>query len=114
MENITDLSYLEEIAAGDLPFIEDIIETFMRQVPEFTANMKRYLKEGDFSRLAKEAHTAKSSVILFGLHPLAGKLKEFQINAEKSENTAAYEFYIREFEEICNMAIRELKEKFSL
>jgi HPt (histidine-containing phosphotransfer) domain-containing protein len=112
VEKITDLSYLEEIAAGDQSFIIDIIDTFIRQVPDFIKNMKRYLQERDFSRLAKEAHTAKSSVILFGLNHLAGRLKEFQSLADKMENIAAYENYIQEFEDTCNRAIQEIKSKY--
>lgn len=109
MEKITDLGYLIEIAAGDQSFIEDIIDTFIRQVPEFTANMKRCLRERNYTGLAKEAHTAKSSVIIFGLHNLAGRLKEFQLLAEKMENTTVYENYIMEFENTCTRAIQEIK-----
>jgi HPt (histidine-containing phosphotransfer) domain-containing protein len=53
MKNLTDLSYLREIAAGDDLFIQEIIQTFIRQVPEFSEKMRTYLREEAFSQLAK-------------------------------------------------------------
>ena len=41
MEKITDLSYLTEVAAGDREFLFELIDTFIRQVNEFSENMKK-------------------------------------------------------------------------
>lgn len=109
MSSITDLAYLKQIAFDDKEFIAEIIQTFRRQVPEFTNNMRTYLKSGQYDLLAKEAHSAKSSVIIFGLNGLAIKLKELQLLAENQHKTETYPDYIDEFEQLCNQAIEELK-----
>lgn len=109
MKKITDLSYISEIAAGDEAFIKELIETFLLQVPEFSGNMKKYLRNKQYDLLAKEAHTAKSSVMLFGLNQLANTLKEFQLLAEKQEKIESYADLISEFDETCGKAIEELK-----
>ncbi|MFZ5432095.1 MAG: Hpt domain-containing protein [Bacteroidota bacterium] len=109
MTSITDLSYLKEIASGDDDFISEVIQTFIHQVPKFTGNMRKYLKSGEYLRLAKEAHTAKSSVIIFGMNGLAIKLKELQLLAENQHKTETYPEYIDEFEQLCKQAIKELK-----
>ncbi len=110
MENITKLDYIEKIAAGDQVFIKEIIDTFILQIPMFTENMKNYLENGQFDLLAREAHTAKSSVILFGLDHLAKRLKEFQLLALEQEETESYPEFIREFEETCQNAVIEMCE----
>lgn len=109
VEKITDLSYVSEIAAGDEAFIKELIETFLLQVPEFSGNMKNYLQNKQYDLLAREAHTAKSSVMLFGLNQLAAMLKEFQLLAGKQEKVETYPGLISEFDEICGMAAEELK-----
>lgn len=109
MEKITDLNYISEIAAGDGSFIRELIDTFICQVPEFTQNMRKFLDQKQYGLLAKEAHTAKSSVMLFGLHPLASNLKEFQLLAENQDQIETYSDRIDEFEDICGKAIIELK-----
>ncbi len=109
MEKITNLDYISEIAGGDESFVKDLIETFVCQVSEFTHNMNEYLNKKQYGLLAKEAHTAKSSVMLFGLNHLADRLKEFQLVAEKQEQIETYPERIAEFERICQQAISELK-----
>jgi HPt (histidine-containing phosphotransfer) domain-containing protein len=110
VKKIINLDYIEEIAAGDRDFIREIIDTFILQIPMFTGNMKNYLHKGQFDLLAREAHTAKSSVILFGLDHLAGRLKEFQLLALKQEKTESYPDFIREFEETCLRAVKEMND----
>jgi HPt (histidine-containing phosphotransfer) domain-containing protein len=114
VEKKIDMSYLEEVAAGDEEFLLDLIRTFIRQVPEFLENMKKYLENKEFFLLAREAHTAKSSVLLFGLHELSAKLKEFQLLAAKAENPETYPDYIREFEENCQQVIGYLRTHFHI
>jgi len=109
VEKITNLDYISEIAGGDESFVKDLIETFVCQVSEFTHNMNEYLNKKQYGLLAKEAHTAKSSVMLFGLNHLADRLKEFQLVAEKQEQIETYPERIAEFERICQQAISELK-----
>lgn len=108
MEKITDLNYLQEIAQGDDVFIREIIHTFIRQVPEFAENMRTHLHEKEYNLLAKEAHTAKSSVIIFGLHDLGKRLKELQLMALTGKDSDSYSEYISEFETVCQKAIKEL------
>lgn len=110
MKKITDLSYIAEIAAGDEVFLKELIETFLLQVPEFSGNMKKYLQNKQYDLLAKEAHTAKSSVMLFGLNQLASMLKEFQQLAEKQKKVETYQDLISEFDKICVLATDELKQ----
>jgi len=114
MNSLTDLRYLEEVASGDAAFVREMAETFFRQIPDFVQNMQRFLANREYGLLAKEAHTAKSSVLLFGLTPLADRLKELQLLAEKSEQVERYPEIIGEFETTCRLATDEIKVKLGL
>ncbi len=87
MENNTNplkLDYLDEISAGDIGFKKDLIKIFLNQIPEFISNMEKFFNSADLKNLAKEAHTAKSSVLIFGMEETGASLKKIQILAEEN------------------------------
>lgn len=82
---IVNLSYLEEISGGDIYFQKELIEIFINQIPVFLSNMKDFLHTKNYPKLAKEAHTAKSSVLIFMMESTGKELKQIQHLAEKNQ-----------------------------
>jgi len=80
-----NLNYLEEISGGDTGFQKELIEIFLKQVPDFVSNMNRFLTNKEISDLAKEAHTAKSSVLIFMMDETGKTLKQIQNLAESNK-----------------------------
>ncbi len=80
-----NLDYVEEISGGDNGFKKELIEIFINQIPDFISNMKKYLADNNLPDLAKEAHTAKSSALIFKMEETGKTLKKIQLNAEKNE-----------------------------
>lgn len=80
-----NLDYVEEISGGDNDFKKELIEIFINQIPEFISNMKKYLAENNLPDLAKEAHTAKSSVLIFKMEETGKTLKNIQLKVESNE-----------------------------
>lgn len=80
-----DLSYIEDISGGDNEFKKELIRIFLNQIPEFLGNMNRFLDSGNYADLAKEAHTAKSSVLIFRMIETGNLLKKIQLQAENDE-----------------------------
>lgn len=98
-----DLGYLEEVAGGDIDFKKELVKIFLQQVPVFIENMKKFQDEHDLENLAKEAHTAKSSVLIFGMEEAGANLKKIQILAEKNQTGQIPELLaksIRDMEEV--------------
>jgi HPt (histidine-containing phosphotransfer) domain-containing protein len=81
----TNLDYVEEISGGDSDFKKELIQIFMKQIPEFLENMSKFLGEKNYPDLAKEAHTAKSSVLVFKMEETGKKLKNIQLQAEQNQ-----------------------------
>jgi HPt (histidine-containing phosphotransfer) domain-containing protein len=105
---ITDLSYLNQVSGGEPRFIKEMIRIFSEQVPEFISNMEKHFNEGNYLDLGREAHKAKSSVIIVGMNDLGVKMKELQIYTENNENIDKYPDYINEFKTLCLEAVKEL------
>ena len=80
-----NLDYVEEISGGDNEFKKELIQIFIKQIPEFIENMNKYLTGNNLPDLAKEAHTAKSSVLIFKMEETGKILKKIQLSAESNE-----------------------------
>jgi HPt (histidine-containing phosphotransfer) domain-containing protein len=83
--NHVSLDYLDDIAGGDFNFKKELIGIFIKQVPEFMKNLYHFLKRKEYENLAKEAHTAKSSVLIFMMEETGKDLKKIQLLAENNE-----------------------------
>lgn len=75
-------SQLETLAGGDNEFVKEMAEIFMGQIDEFVTNMSSFLKAEDWEKLAREAHTAKSSAMTFGMDNAGTLLKNIQLECE--------------------------------
>ncbi len=73
-----NLDYLNDVSGNDATFKSELIKIFLDQIPEFIRNFYSFYKNKDFDNLAKEAHTAKSSVLIFNMEATGKDLKKIQ------------------------------------
>ena len=102
------LDYLEEICEGNDEFKKEMIHIFLEQVPAFISNMNKYLEQGNNEELAKEAHTAKSSALIFMMDETGDTLKRIQTLAKKNDKETLPSL-VRKAEISLNSAAEELK-----
>lgn len=96
-----DFNHLDGIVNGDENFKRELIKIFMEQIPDFVKNMKMFLDNNNPENLAREAHTAKSSAMIFGMTNAGNMLKDIQLFAENNnldEIRPAFEVVKAEFE----------------
>jgi HPt (histidine-containing phosphotransfer) domain-containing protein len=101
------LNYLEELSNGNKDFMIEIINIFVQQVPEFILNMNNFLKDGNYDSLIREAHTAKSSALVFKMEETAEVLKKIEITANEN-NKNSVSALITKADNGLKMACREL------
>ncbi|MCT4636485.1 MAG: Hpt domain-containing protein [Bacteroidales bacterium] len=104
-----NLEYLMELSDGSKEFIEDMINIFIEQVPEFSTNMNSFYTDNKWEELSKLAHKAKSSVAVMGMSKLADELKSLELMAKKDESTENCKAIIDKFIVECNGAVTELE-----
>lgn len=102
-----NLAYLEEISGGDKEFEKELVQIFLTQVPEFVSNMHKFLNGNENETLAKEAHTAKSSVLIFMMEETGNALKKIQLLAENGD-TRPIPSLLQKVETALNGATSEL------
>ena len=107
----TNLDYLRNITGGDTESIREIIILFIEQVPEFIANLKKHLEEQNYPELGKEAHKAKSSVMIMGMEDLGYDLKSLQMATINKTGEEKYAAHVKRFEDQCLVAVTELQKE---
>ncbi len=106
---ITDLTYLETMSAGDDELMKEMIDIFIEQVNELSAEMQHHLDEKNWLALSKIAHKAKSSVAIMGMNTLAADLKQLELKARDGKETETYQEIVERFNTECTQAVTELK-----
>jgi len=104
----TNLNYLHTITEGDTASMRELILLFIEQVPEFIDNLKKLLAEERFLELGKEAHKAKSSVMIMGMDDLGHDLKTLQLDTISGIRKETYAQHVSRFEAECLAAVEEL------
>ena len=115
MENqlkYVNLQYVNEISEGDLSFKKHLIEIFLKQIPEFISNLNKFFTNQENENLAREAHTMKSSVLVFMMEDTGKKLNEIQL-LSKTRRLKRVPFLIEDVVENLENAARELTENLS-
>jgi HPt (histidine-containing phosphotransfer) domain-containing protein len=95
-----DLSELDRFSFGDEEFKKELINIFIEQIPDFIANLNLYLEKQEWENFAREVHTAKSSVVIFGMHDTGRMLKELQILAEAGKTNDLPQLLDRVFSDL--------------
>lgn len=76
---------IDAISGGDTEFKKELIDIFLEQIPEFVSNINSFYDAKEWENLAREAHTAKSSALTFGMEKAGRMLKNIQLHAENKE-----------------------------
>lgn len=107
---LINLSYLNEISDGSNELINDLIELFIKQIPEYQLSMHELFDKKDWYNLGRIAHKAKSAILMVGMTNLANELKKLEENAKEGKNINEYNEIIVKFVRESNTALEELKE----
>lgn len=75
-----DFTYLNSICGGDEEFIQDILQTFMDEMPKDMQTMRNAIDHGDVTMAGKTGHKVKATLHLLGLE----ELKELAFNIEQA------------------------------
>ncbi|WP_165903753.1 hybrid sensor histidine kinase/response regulator [Hymenobacter gummosus] len=78
-----DWSLLEELAFGNEAFIAQIIDTFLRDVPPLTEQLRHAAAAADAPAVASTAHRIKGQLAYFGLPELHEQLNQLEQQAKQ-------------------------------
>ena len=105
----TDLTYLKNMAGGNLAFVKEMIQIFTEQIAEIKADMLSTHASKNWKSLGKLAHKAKSSVAVMGMTELADELKTLERLAGEEKEIEKYKAIVDKFIVDSEQALIELK-----
>lgn len=103
-----DLSYLNQVFQGNQDMINNIIQLFLEQVPQYIGEMEKCVERQDFISLHPLAHKAKSSITMLGLKSMEQQVINIEEDSRKHRNQAGLGDLVQELRAECEIVIKQL------
>ncbi|SKB38675.1 Hpt domain-containing protein [Daejeonella lutea] len=82
-----DLTYLRDVSSGSNEFMIEMIELFLDQTPAYFDQLKQYIAEENWSKVAEIAHKIKPTLAFMGADSAKESMAEIENNARSLTNT---------------------------
>ena len=109
VKNICNLTYLSELMGGKKHLIEEIMDVFLKQVPEELQSINDAIEKMNYATIKGVAHTMKSSVSIMGISVLIPILQEMEDLGSNGTSIEKIKELNRKLILLCNQAIEEIK-----
>jgi PAS domain S-box-containing protein len=109
LKNI-DLSHLKSISNNDEKFIREIIQSFLKNIPETIKEIKLHRDQGDWVSLSRAVHKIKPSVTMIGMKASREKAIQVEELAKQNKDTQLLRSLVDELCTDLSNAILELSE----
>ncbi len=104
-----DLSYLNQVFQGNQDMINNIIQLFLEQVPQYIGEMEKCVERQDFISLHPLAHKAKSSIAMLGLKNMEQQVITIEEDSRKHRNQIGLGRLVQELRAECNLVHEQLR-----
>ncbi len=111
---IYNLDKINEMADGDLDFINSVISVFLEEVPQDLEDLETAISRGDYDSVYKLAHKIKPNVDLLGMEQSRATALEIETLGKSAVNSAEIEKKFPALKKDIHQVISELKKDFNL
>ncbi|WP_138431464.1 Hpt domain-containing protein [Fodinibius saliphilus] len=108
---VTDLSYLREMAMGDEEIVKDTAKAFLENIPALICQMNECYANETWQELRKLAHQIKSNMSYMGMDEGRSIVLDIENQIKNNNISKKLGAQLSEFEQICNHACNELTSK---
>jgi len=109
-----DLTYLQQVFHGNEAMVQQIVELFLEQAPQFSVEMNMCIRQARWSDLHPVAHKLKSSVNMLGMAGLAPLVLEIERKSKFNQDLASLPGLVSdlnsEMELVCQTLSHDLNE----
>jgi HPt (histidine-containing phosphotransfer) domain-containing protein len=109
-----DLTYLQQVFHGNEAMVQQIVELFLEQAPQFSMEMDMCIRQARWSDLHPVAHKLKSSVNMLGMAGLAPLVLEIERKSKFNQDLASLPGLVSdlnsEMELVCQILSHDLNE----
>ena len=109
-EPVMNLEYLKEACYNDKSFMVEMMEVFIKTIPNSLIEIKSAIAQKDWDRVNRAAHKIKPSMSFMGIQSALTIIQSIEHNARNETDTEAIGEKFMEFQEICTTVCSEFKE----
>lgn len=107
-EPLFDLSYLNQIFQGNQEMVNNIIQLFLEQVPEYVGEMEDCIERDDLLALHPLAHKAKSSISMLGLTSMERNILDIERFSKEHIHLEQLPSLVAAVRNECNVVFEQL------
>ena len=108
-DTVTDIEYLRKVCHDDKGFMKEMIEVFLKSIPEALEEIKISLAQNAFANVGQLAHKIKPSITFMGLKKAIPLVKNLEIKADEGAGHKELKLIFEELNDLCIRACEELK-----
>jgi len=105
-----DLSYLNQVFQGNKEMINNIINLFLQQVPEYIREMEECVRKNEPLSLHPLAHKAKSSVSMLGIKEMEIDILQIEQDSKNLRNLDGLPRLVFRVRDNCQIVYMQLKD----
>ncbi len=111
---IIDLSFLHNLADGNMDFVKKMLEIYLKQTPENLQILQHSLYMMDYTSLGAIAHKMRSSVPYVGLNEAEKMLEKIEYDCKQKINLDKFAEQVKHIVEMCELSLIQVKEEVYL
>lgn len=108
---VTDLSYLHELAMGDESIIIETAETFLDDTPNTLVKIEGAHQNEDWEELYKQAHKIKPNLKYMGMEKASELIIDIERQAKARNPSDNLDEMLDEFKKLIRQGFKELDKK---
>lgn len=109
-EQLFDLSYLNQVFQGNKDLVDNIINLFLQQVPEYINEMVNCVERNDLLSLHPLAHKAKSSIAMLGLKNMEQNIIRIEQDSKHNRNLEDIPQIVMMVQNECAIVYQQLRQ----
>ncbi|MHB8260930.1 MAG: Hpt domain-containing protein [Bacteroidia bacterium] len=107
--NVCNLNYLSETMGGKKSLIKEIMNVFLKQVPEELQFINDAITKTDYKTIKSYAHTMKSTVSIMGISTLTPILQKMEDLGARAADIEEIIEMNKKLTAICKQAMEEIE-----
>jgi HPt (histidine-containing phosphotransfer) domain-containing protein len=107
-----DLTYLEELSAGDPAFIKSIILQFLDEAPLVLSKIKLHLEQKNWNDLHYQVHKFAPNLAFIGIVDIKEEVNKLEFFAKNKTDLDSIPALVNIITQRCELAISSLKQDF--
>lgn len=110
---VTDLTYLKEASAGNVQFIREMVDIFLRQTPPALKFARELLNDKQWEKFRQTVHKTKPTIAMVGITGLVDDVKTMENLAKEESEFDRISEILEKVNKVCAKAYIELEEELN-